>query len=285
MESLTLRSMLSGARAQLRAVGIGSPGLDAELLLAHALSSSRSALLARLDETARQETIDAYRSLVERRAAREPVAYLTGWKEFWGRAFEVDRSVLIPRPETELLVERALGLARPGDVVVDVGTGSGCIAVSLALDLPDARVVATDSSPESLAVARRNAERLGAASRVEFLEGNLLKPVRGRARVVVANLPYIPTVELDGLEPEVRLWEPRAALDGGPDGLDPIRALLAQLSGHTAAGLVCLLEIDPRQYPALEEEVSRVLPSAAVRAWRDLSDRVRVAEIAPFTPS
>lgn len=274
----TVRAALLHARRTLRAAGVESASLDAELLLAHALGTNRSRLLAGLDDPLSPEPADAFFDLVRRRAAREPAAYILGYREFWGRRFEVRPGVLIPRPETEVLVERALALSRSGAVVADVGTGSGCIAVSVALDARGTRVYASDTSDAALEIAKRNAARLGA--RVHLSRGNLLAPLPERAQLVLANLPYVPSGEIADLEPEVRDWEPHEALDGGPDGLDAIRALLAQLPHHATPSAACLLELDPRQYAALEGEVRRTLPGWSIRLMPDLSGRIRVAELA-----
>ena len=190
MEPGSIRDVILRGARRLQAAGIPTPRLDAELLLAQALGASRSSLLAMLPDAPPPDALRAYDPLLERRARREPIAYITGEHEFWGRPFVVTPDVLIPRPETELLVERALALARPGDVVADVGTGSGCIAVSVALARPDVRVYATDTSPRALAVAGVSAERHGAP--VTFLEGPLLSPLPEQPDLVLANLPYVP---------------------------------------------------------------------------------------------
>jgi release factor glutamine methyltransferase len=281
----TVSELLRAGVAELRRAGVENPQLDAQLLLAHAWGVARSDLLARLPERVDPEVERKYRELLGRRVRREPLAYITGVREFYGREFEVSPSALIPRPETELLLERALHLGGRGVVVVDVGTGSGCVAVSAALERPEWRVYATDTSAAALALARANARRHGVEGRISFLHGSLLGPLPERAGLVLANLPYVPTDELERLQPEVRLWEPREALDGGPDGLDVVRALLAQLPTATATGSVCLLEIDPRQFPTLQLEAGRLLPGWTFARWPDLAGRDRVAELRSFTPS
>lgn len=281
----SIRHLIVTGRARLAAAGVDTPGLDAELLLAHCLGTSRSHLLAALREDVSAAIEACFDGLQERRAQSEPVAYITGVREFWGRPFEVNSNVLIPRPETELLVSRALELnLPPGAVVADVGTGSGCVAISVALDLPTARVCATDTSVAALAVAARNAVRLGAGEKVTLLHGPLLDAVPEPVALVLANLPYISSDELETLQPDVRFWEPRSALDGGRDGLDPIRGLLDELPAHALLGAVCLLEIDPRQFQALAIEVEERLPGATIAGLRDLSGRIRVAEVRLFTP-
>jgi release factor glutamine methyltransferase len=173
--------------------------------------------------------------LILRRAAREPVAMIVGHREFWGLDFEVTPDVLIPRPETEFIVEEVLEYARGGASlarIIDVGTGSGCLAVSLATLFPEAQVLATDVSARALAVAKRNAERLGVADRVRFLEADLLAGVEGVADVIVSNPPYVPRREAATLQPEVGGYEPAEALFGGGDGLEIMRRLLATAGDH-----------------------------------------------------
>lgn len=263
-----------------------SAQLDAQLLLAHTLGTSRTQLLARLSETAVEPISQVYRELLARRTLREPLAYITGMQEFWGRSFDVTRATLIPRPETETLVERAIELGRQGAKrITDVGTGSGCIAVSVALELPSAAVYATDISRDALEVARRNVRRHGVARRVTLLEGSLLQPVPSGLDLVLANLPYLVRGELDDLQPEVGEWEPRSALDGGEDGLDLVRCLLAQLPEKLRPGGVCLLEIDPRQFAQLRVDAARMLPGWQVQDLKDLAGRSRIAELRPFTGS
>ncbi len=273
-----MRDLLISGTDRLGAAGVDTPELDAEVLLAHALGTDRSRLLARLSEQVPQDSRARYEALISRREALEPVAYIRGRKEFWGREFEVSRDVLIPRPETELLVERALAGREPDDATVtDVGTGSGCVAVTLALERPRWRVYGLDTSLAALELAQRNAGRLGA--QVHFVRGSLLEGLPEPADLVVANLPYVPGEEIATLQPEVSEWEPREALDGGADGLDVIRALLPQLPGHTTPRARCLLELDPRQYEPLAREVGERLPGWGVRSWRDLAGHIRVAEL------
>ncbi len=206
--------------------GVDAPRLTAEILLAHALSCDRVRLYLDFDKPLGAPELAAFRELVRRRAAGEPTAWLTGRREFMGHAFRVTPDVLVPRPETELLVEASLAALPQRGAVLDLCTGSGCIAISVALARPDARVVATEISPQALAVARENAASLGA--RVEMLEGDLDAPVPAGERfdVIVSNPPYVPAGEIDGLAREVRR-EPRIALDGGVDGLDTLRRIVS----------------------------------------------------------
>jgi release factor glutamine methyltransferase len=219
----SVRDALSGAVDALRAAGVEDPRLDAELLLCEATGWARADLAASPEAGVPAAAGRRFGEMVRRRLRREPVAYILGRKGFRHIELAVDRRVLIPRPETELLVDLALELAPRR--VLDVGTGSGAIALAIAAELPDCEVTATDTSPAALEVSRANAERLGLAGRVELMEGTL--PARpGAFDLVVANLPYVSEGEWEGLEPEVTEWEPPEALLAGKDGLDAIRAFL-----------------------------------------------------------
>ena len=225
MPEITLGEAVNRASRQLKEKGAASPRLDAEVLLAHVLGRDRVYLYRESGLQLDTAAADRYTKLLERRAAGEPVAYLTGHKEFMGLDFLVGPRVLIPRPETELMVEYALGVLKGWTglpVAVDVGTGSGAVAVSLSRLVPGCAVYATDVSADALTMARENANRHGV--RVNFGHGDLLEPLRGilapgTAAVVAANLPYIPEGDIPGLPREVRDFEPHDALDGGPDGL------------------------------------------------------------------
>jgi release factor glutamine methyltransferase len=229
-----VREALAGASDALGAAGVETPRLDAEVLLAEAMDCDRVRLAAEPEAGIPAAAARQFGEMVRRRLRREPVAYILGRKGFRGIELGVDRRVLIPRPETELLVELAVEL-QPRRVL-DVGTGSGAIALAIADELPDCEVVATDTSPAALEVALANAERLGLAERVRFVDGMLPDTDLGwvgeegaeGSLLIVANLPYVAESEWAGLEPEVTKWEPREALLAGPDGLDAIRALLAK---------------------------------------------------------
>jgi release factor glutamine methyltransferase len=222
--------------------GVDAPRLTGELLLAHALRCDRVRLYLDFDKPLGEPELAAFRELVKRRADGEPTAYLVGKREFYGRPFRVTPAVLVPRPETELVVEAALAALPEGGSALDLCTGSGAIGVSLALEKKGARVVATDLSPEALAVARENAAALGAT--LELLEGDLFAPLPAGQRfdAIVSNPPYVPTGELDGLSREVRR-EPAMALDGGPDGLALLRRIVAEAPRWLAPGGTLLLEM------------------------------------------
>lgn len=211
---------LGAAVDGLTAAGVENPRLDAELLLGEAMGCERAALLAQPDAGVPPPAARAFGEMVRRRLRREPVAYIVGRKGFRNLELAVDRRVLIPRPETELLVEVAL--ERAPARLLDVGTGSGAIALAVADELPNCEVTATDTSPGALEVARANAERLGLAERVRFLPGSL--PEEGEFDLILANLPYVAETDWPLLQPEVTEWEPSEALLSGRDGLDAIRA-------------------------------------------------------------
>jgi release factor glutamine methyltransferase len=222
--------------------GIDAPRLTAEVLLAHALSCDRVRLYLDFDKPIAEPELARFRDLVRRRAEGEPTAYLTGQREFFGRPFRVDARVLVPRPETELLVEAALAALPEGGRALDLCTGSGCVAISLALAGKGACVVATDASEEALAVARENAAALGA--KVDLAAGDLWAAV-GDAEpfdVIASNPPYVPSGELDSLQREVRR-EPRLALDGGPDGLAVLRRIVEGAPARLRPGGTLCLEM------------------------------------------
>lgn len=280
----TIRKLLHESRRAL-APHSDSPQLDAALLLGAVVGLGRAALLAHDEREVAPAQAAHFRTLVARRVAGEPVAYLLGQRDFFGRTFQVDRRVLIPRPETELLVERALArlAAHPTPRIVDVGTGSGAIAVTLAAERPDARVIATDLSPDALAVARENAARLDAV--VDFREGWLLDPLIPAdlpLDLLAANLPYVSERDRHRLAVDVLAYEPHLALFAGSDGLDLIRALLAAVTpALLAPGGAILLEIGYDQGPALARLASDHFPGATVRVHPDLAGHDRLVEIVP----
>lgn len=261
------------------------PRLEAELLLAHVLGLSRAELYAYPERPLSPHQLHSYRSLVDRRARGEPLPHLTGHIEFYGLDFAVDSHVLIPRPETETLVDLALPLVscvRPGPgkdrrlLIADVGTGSGCIAIALAVHAPQSAVYALDLSAEALAVARANAERHRVADRITFLRSDLLTSLPEPVDLVVSNPPYIADDEWPVLPCEVREYEPRLALHGGFDGKDVMRRLLRQAPAHLRPGGALLLEIGATQGAAVTSLARQVFPTADVTLHADLAGRDRV---------
>ncbi len=276
------QELLKWATAVLREQGIESPRLDAEILLAHTLGLTRSQLHARMDDQADPVAEETFRSLVSRRAEHEPVAYITGQKEFYGLDLAIDRRVLIPRPETETLVEVALSIARRNDIspLAEVGVGSGAIAVALAVNLPSVEIFAIDASAGALEVAEVNCQRHGVLDRVHLLPGDLLEPLPEPVGFIVANLPYVSREELETLPPDIIKYEPLTAIDGGEDGLRHMHRLLGQASSKlNPPGIICL-EIGATQALAVNELVRQQFPGATVGLVRDLAGLDRVAIIA-----
>lgn len=249
-EVWTLGRLLTWTTNFLKEKQADSPRLDAEVLLAHLLGVQRIALYTRFDEVANDDIRTKYRQLVKQRVEGCPVAYLVGFKEFYNLRFTVSPAVLIPRPETELLVLEAIRIAKPMTAprIVDVGTGSGAIALTLAKHLPHAKVTAIDISPDALAVAMKNAEQLGLTSRVRFIQGDLLAPVANEAfDLVVSNPPYIASDVIPTLPNNVKNYEPQLALDGGPGGTAIIERLAQQAKPLLVPGTHLLLEIGADQ--------------------------------------
>ena len=280
---MTVAEAIARARDTLLRAGIPSdeaPG-DAEVLARHALGWDLTRLAASMREAASNDFQEQYERLIARRLRREPVSQIVGFREFWGLDFEVSRDVLTPRPETELIVAAALDDARRRmpQLIVDVGTGSGCLAVALAMEFPVARLIATDISLEALAVARRNALRHQVSSRIAFLHTDLLPPVP-EIDLLVSNPPYVPLRDSASLAPEVRNYEPHVALFGGADGLDVYRRLLRDGRREIDHDGRCILELGYDQARAVTalagKEGWRV-----VRIDRDLQGIERVMTLQP----
>jgi release factor glutamine methyltransferase len=273
--SMTVGEMLADTIARLAAAGVAEARADAEVLLAHALGTTRAGLVVaarRAFPVAARASLEA---LVSRRAAREPLHYLVGEREFWSLPLAVDRRVLIPRPETELVVETALRVAPGARRILDVGTGSGAVAAALARELPGARVWASDLDGGALCVARANLARH--APRVGLVRGDVLAPFRaGAFDLVVSNPPYVADEELLALAPEVREHEPRVALAAGPDGLAVLRALAVQAPGVLAPGGWLVVEMGVGQAAAMAKCVVRDARYGQIRMVRDPAGTVRV---------
>lgn len=270
---------LDAATRQLAATGSSSPRLDATLLLESVTGIGRPSLFAHPERALTAEQERQLRALVARRAASEPIAYILGAREFYGRPFKADARALIPRPETEMLVDLGLDFlkhARVGSVSVDVGTGSGAIAVTLAAETGRA-VAALDVSPAALSLARENARALGQETHVHLVRGNLLSPLRGPLDLVLANLPYIPD---DRVVPrDVGSYEPALALFGGPCGTTLIRALLAEAVALLAPGALLACEIDDDQAASLTSYAQTLFPAARVDVLEDGAGLHRVLRV------
>ncbi|HEY78435.1 MAG TPA: peptide chain release factor N(5)-glutamine methyltransferase [Dehalococcoidia bacterium] len=275
------RQALERARKILAENKIEDTPLESELLLRHTLKTDRVQLYLKPgDELTPQQDYEFWQ-LVERRVGGEPTAYITGHREFYGLDFHVDRRVLIPRPETELLVEKAISLARhcASITIAEIGTGCGAIAVCLALNLPRARIYATDISAVALEVASLNSDRHGVANRITLLHGDMLAPLPEPVDLIVANLPYIRRAELNDIR------EPLLALDGGPNGLDNIVKLGYQLVYKLRAGGQLLLEIGQGQASAVTSWLYRLFPGAGIETAPDLAGIERVVSLTPAVAS
>jgi release factor glutamine methyltransferase len=262
MEALpTIAEALRDASAMLHENGVADAQLVAQSLLAAALHSDRTYLIINFQQKLTAEQLTVISGLLERRAAGEPLQYITGVQEFFGFEFEVTPSVLIPRPESELIVEEVIRLSRDAaqPKVIDVGTGSGCLAVAIAREIETASVTAIDISADAIEVARRNAKRHAVEDRVHFLQGDLLSPVESSVRVdfIVSNPPYVAMSEMDELQREVRDWEPRIALTDSGDGLSFFRRLLAEAPRYLMDGGYLLCEMGHSQSDQVREMVDK----------------------------
>jgi release factor glutamine methyltransferase len=303
---MTIMEALQWANNKLHKVGIDSPMLDAEILLANAIGTPKAWLFAHFSDNLKAHQLERFHILIDRRAAREPVAYLVGKKSFYGRDFVVNPSVLIPRPETETLIEEALTILKDADVehtlISDIGTGSGAIAVTLAAEtkLP---VIAIDIDEQTLKVAKQNAINAGVQELIDFQCGNIAEPlvrifktIRKQTTIktssvypfkhllITANLPYLPESRMETVEPEVRDFEPRGALVAGADGMDAYFELFRQLRSNRKTlprALTVLIEIDPNQKNLALDLICHNFPNAKPAIKQDLhgDDRVIIVEI------
>ena len=275
-----LRDSIHHTQDTFTTAGIPDARLEAEALLINVLQMPRQRIYAYQEQEITSQQEELLASLVRRRLKREPLAYILGHKEFYGVDLAVGPGVMIPRPETEHLVEQTLFLSlmhmeAREMVIAEPGTGSGAISINLAIHLPMATIYATELHPQALKIANYNIQKHNVADRVTLLRGNLLEPVPESSHIIVANLPYVPSGRIPGLQPEVQ-WEPREALDGGPDGLDVIRKLLHQAQTKLRPGGVIILEIDPGQVETLEQLARKLFPTATITTEQDLSHQDRV---------
>lgn len=287
----TIEEALRKGAEFLRGCGVDSPRLEMELILAHALGIERIQLYVRIKETLGSEARDRSREMLKQRRERQPIAYILGHREFYSLKFEVTPDVLIPRPETELLVDRAVkwsleraALGGEPPIMADIGTGSGAIAIAVAHEQKkrgiEAQWIATDISPAALEVARRNAERHGVSDRITFAEGHLLDPLAefaGRIECLCSNPPYIPTGDEATLAPDVAKWEPHGALFSGDSGLDHIAEILARAPDTLAAGATIMMEIGAGQSARVAELAAATGRYNEVEFVRDLSGIERIA--------
>ena len=278
-----LRTVIQDTHQKLEAAGIPDARLEAEVLVMNVMRMARQNIFGEQDTEVSEEQQAALDELLERRYNREPLAYLLGQREFYGINVMLTPAVLIPRPETEGLVEHALFMALMGMestdlIIADVETGSGAIAINLAIHLPAAKIFAVDVADEVLDVAAFNIRAHGVSERVTLGIGDLLEPVPEPIDLIVANLPYIPTDRISTLQPEVR-QEPALALDGGPDGLDLIRRLLTQAESKLKDSGIILLEMDPDQIPVVQELAIQHFPEGSTSVEEDLAGMDRILTI------
>ncbi len=282
-ESAALRDLWMDAASRLEEAGVDDSRFEAEVLLRHACGRTRAELYANLTDRLEPEAQTRFEAALARRITREPLAYITGSREFFKLEFAVSPAVLVPRPESELLVEAALEHLRRLRVrrarIVDVGTGSGAIGIAIAKNRRDAKLLGVDSSRDALTVARSNARKLLPRRPGEWIQGDLLTAVNGPIDCIVANLPYIPDARLDELEPEVADHEPRQALTPGTAGTELILRLLTQLGARLSPQGIAVLEIDPGQEGEIADMLERLLPMADIEILNDLSGQPRAVKI------
>lgn len=297
---MIIKEAMHQASKALAAHSIEEAPLEAELLLMHILGIDRAKLYARLGEGVSTDDAEALAHLVERRLHHEPTAYIIGHREFFGHDFYVAPGALIPRPESELLVQEAFNFVfsnlwensekrvlsdeksstpEKGERIAEIGTGSGAIAISLALLMPKARIYATDISHQALEIARVNCEKHGVQDRVHLLQGDLLEPIPEVVDIIVANLPYIKDEDWRELSAEIRMYEPVVALRGGRDGLDKLRQLLSNVNEKIRTGGLIILEIGPDQGRAAASLAEKLFPEAGIELAEDLGGRDRVLKI------
>jgi len=280
MENWTVAKLLDWTTAYFKTYKIETPHLEAEILLAHALKLKRIELYTGHERILNQNELNHFKTLIQRRSKHEPLAYITGFQPFMSLDIFVDRTVLIPRPETEKLVEVAIDLIKrqtentTAYSVADIGTGSGAIAVSLAKYLPDIFVTGIDSSDEALKVAKKNANYHRVENRCQFRQGNLLEPLTEKVDLIVANPPYIPSEVIATLQPEVKDWEPHSALDGGKDGINFINQLLEKSHLHLKAQGYLLMEIGFDQAEKVKERAKAGFEN--IKIIKDYADKDRI---------
>lgn len=278
---MNLKQKLIDIRSTLTSPHIEDPDIDAELLLRHATGLSKAQLYLEYERELTGDESDLLDSLIDRRLRGEPITYIVGHKEFFGIDFEVNNSVLIPRPETELLVEKAIELARERkfQLIADIGTGCGAIVVALATHLPECKIYAVDISEDALEVAGANCTRNGVAGRVHLLRGNLLEPLPEPVDMIVANLPYVKDEDWESLPDAIKSHEPGSALAAGKDGLDAISEMLHQAKAKLRPGGGILLEIGYDQGASVLKLASDLFPQAQIKLYTDLAGLDRVIHI------
>lgn len=277
MSGQTIKAVINDGIGRLKEAGIVNTRLEAELLLSKVTGWPRPVVLIHDDKPVPEEALARFHELTARRCNREPLQQILGDTEFFGLKILVDRNVMAPRPETELLVEQVIKRWRPGfRKILDIGTGSGCLAVALAKNLPECTVEAIDISEEAITTARRNLALHLLESRVRLIRGDLFPDGGGIYDVIVSNPPYIPSSQIDGLMPEVSIYEPRIALDGGVDGLEYYRRMIERLGRHLASPGLVVLEVGDGQAGTVSEMIARGLTKAEVEILPDFCGHKRI---------
>jgi len=279
---VNLKQALAQIRRTLASHQTEEPDIDAELLLRHATNLNKDKLYVQYNRELTDKESHLLYDLIQRRVQSEPIAYILGYKEFFGLDFEVNPSVLIPRPETELLVEKAIAFARQQNIrlIADVGTGCGAIAIALAKHLPDAKIYAVDISEDALRTAKTNCKKHDVCNRVTLLHGNLLEPIPKLVDLIIANLPYVKIADWKKLPNGIKANEPKIALNGGADGLDVIENLLAKAKDKLQSNGTMLLEIGYNQGKAALKSATNYFPEATTEIYTDLAGMDRVLSIA-----
>jgi len=276
-----LAEVLHSASEALRKKGFPTPRLDAEILLSHQMGMARTGLYVHFHKSLSREEIGGFRGLIERRIQGEPVAYITGRKEFWSLLLEVGPDVLIPRPDTEVLVEEVLGAAenfgRENPDILEIGTGSGAVGIALAKELKNARIVATDVSEKALHLAKKNAAAHAVADRIHFLQGNLFEPLSAKFDIIASNPPYISEETFKNLPPGVRMFEPKEALMAGPKGTEFQEALIKGSRNHLKDGGWLLMEMGEGQKASIEDMLNETALYEEIKFTADYAGLPRVA--------
>jgi release factor glutamine methyltransferase len=280
----TVGELLKVTTDFLRRRSIDSPRLSAEILLAHQLCLNRIQLYLNFEQPLREVEVEGYRSLIKRRVSREPIQYITGVQEFWSLEFNVGPRVLVPRPETEVLVEQVINLYKEKKLsnqprILDLGTGCGAIAIALGKEIPEAKIWASDISQDAIDVARQNAIKHGVDERIHFLLGDMFQPFRDGEllfQVIVSNPPYIPSDALDSLAPEVKDHEPRLALDGEEDGMAYVTKIVLEGADYLTAPGWILVEMDPDQTSNAADLMEKTGRYRTPTRIKDYSRRYRV---------
>jgi release factor glutamine methyltransferase len=282
MESWTISKTLDWTTEYFKKFNIEWPHLEAEILLAHALALKRIELYTHHERILTEEELGRFKGLIQRRSQHEPIAYITGTQPFMSIEFFVDRSVLIPRPETEQLVEVAIDSLKrsssptPRPTVVDIGTGCGVIAVSLAKFIPHAKIIGIDSSDQAVKIAQRNADHHKVSNKCQFIQGNMFAPLKEKVDMIISNPPYIPTDVIGTLDTDVKDWEPREALDGGKDGLDYIRKIITKAYDHLNSDGLLLVEIDHDQGQRAKDNAEKSEKYKKIKIFKDLNNKDRI---------